>query len=126
MNTVKDKRPVNLDLRSLHYPPMAIASILHRLSGLLMFVLLPVMLCYLGRSLRSPESFEAVQMQLASPWIKFIFWSFGSAWIYHVLAGIRHMLMDIGLGESLEAARRSAVLVIFLAVIAMIFLGIWL
>ncbi len=76
-------RPVNLDLGSLKYPPMAIASILHRLSGLLMFVLLPFMLCYLGMSLRSLESFEALRVQLMNPWTKLVFWAFSSAWAYH-------------------------------------------
>lgn len=122
---MNDKRPVNLDLASLRFPPMAIASILHRLSGLLMFVLLPVMLCYLEHSLRSPESFDAVRMQMTNPWLKLVFWGFGSAWIYHVIAGVRHMLMDLGIGEGLEAGRRSAVLVIALAVISTLFLGMW-
>lgn len=118
-------RPVNLDLGSLQYPPMAIASILHRLSGLLMFVLLPVMLCFLGMSLHSLESFEALRIQLMSPWTKLIFWAFSSAWAYHVIAGIRHMLMDFGYGESLAAARRSAIFIIVLAVISTVLLGIW-
>lgn len=122
---MNDKRPVNLDLSSLSYPPMAIASILHRLSGLLMFVLLPVMLCYLDHSLRSPDAFDAVRLHMALPWVKLTFWAFGAAWVYHVIAGIRHMLMDLGIGESLEAGRRSAVLVIVLAVISTLLIGMW-
>ena len=122
---MNDKRPINLDLGSLSYPPMAIASILHRLSGLLMFVLLPAMLYYLDISLRSSESFDALLTQMQSPWVKLVFWAFGSAWMYHVIAGIRHMLMDFGLGESLVAGKKSAVLVIVLAVITTLFLGIW-
>jgi succinate dehydrogenase / fumarate reductase cytochrome b subunit len=62
---------------------------------------------------------------MANPWVKLVFWGFGSAWSYHVMAGIRHMLMDIGIGEGLEAGRRSAVLVIALAVISTLFLGMW-
>ncbi len=120
-----DKRPVNLDLRSLKYPPMAIASILHRISGLVMFLLLPIMLCYLGTSLHSQESFDELQGHLASPWSKLMLLGFGAAWVYHVLAGIRHMLMDIGIGESLAAGRRSAIAVIGLAVVLTLFLGMW-
>lgn len=122
---VNDKRPVNLDLRSLKYPPMAIASILHRISGLVMFLLLPIMLCYLGASLQSQESFDELHEHLASPWSKLILFGFGTAWIYHVLAGIRHMLMDLGIGESLAAGRRSAVVVIASAVVLALFLGMW-
>ena len=122
---VNDKRPVNLDLRSLKYPPMAIASILHRMSGMVMFLLLPIMLCYLGTSLHSQASFDALQGHLASPWNKLVLFGFGASWVYHVMAGIRHMLMDVGMGESLEVGRRSAVVVIGLAVVATFFLGMW-
>ncbi len=122
---VTDKRPVNLDLRSLKYPPMAIVSILHRISGVVMFILMPVMLCYLGQSLESLASFDALQQHLMHSWSKLIVWGFCSAWVYHVMAGIRHMLMDIGVGECVEAGRRSAVVVIVLAAISTILLGIW-
>ena len=120
----KDKRPVNLDLGSLKFPPMAIASILHRVSGLVMFILLPVMLCYLSMTLTSETSFNDIAAYFENPWRKLLLWAFCSAWVYHVMAGIRHILMDIGLGESLEAGRRSAVFVIFLAIVLIIFLGI--
>jgi succinate dehydrogenase / fumarate reductase cytochrome b subunit len=123
---MQDKRPINLDLSSLKYPPMAIVSILHRLSGLLMFILLPVMLCCLGCSLNSSESFETLTHYLANPWATLLVWAFISSWAYHVIAGIRHMLMDVGIGEGLEAGRRSAMLVILLAVLSTILLGIWL
>lgn len=122
---MNDKRPINLDLGSLTFPPMAIASILHRLSGLVMFVLLPIMLYFLAQSLSSLESFDALQAQLTNPWCKCVLWGFGSAWMYHVMAGIRHMAMDFGRGESLVASWRSAVLVITLAVLLTILLGMW-
>jgi len=120
----KDKRPVNLDLGSLKFPPMAIASILHRVSGLVMFLLLPIMLCYLSMSLTSETSFNDLSAYFANPWRKLLLWAFCSAWVYHVMAGIRHILMDIGIGERLEAGRRIAVFVIFLAIVLIIFLGI--
>ncbi|BCA96747.1 succinate dehydrogenase, cytochrome b556 subunit [Legionella antarctica] len=119
------KRPVNLDLGSLKFPPMAIASILHRISGLLLFILLPVMLFILGKSLHSEEIFEQTKSMLTSPYYKLALWAFSAAMIYHVLAGIRHLLMDMGFGEHLETARRSAIFVIVLSVILTIFLGIW-
>lgn len=122
---MNDKRPINLDLSTMKFPSMAIASILHRLSGVLMFLLLPVMFCVLGCSLRSQESFDAIREHVMNPWFKLIIWGFASAWFYHVIAGIRHLVMDIGFGESLEAGRRSALFIIVLAVIATIFLGIW-
>ena len=119
------KRPVNLNLASLKYPPMAIVSILHRISGVVLFLLLPIMLFILGQSIHSEETFIHVKNLLSQPCYKMAVWAFGAAMIYHLLAGIRHLLMDIGLGEHLNAGRNSAILVIILAVILTIFLGIW-
>ncbi len=119
------KRPVNLDLVSLKYPPMAIASILHRISGVVLFLLLPVMLFILGQSVQSEETFLHVKNLLSQSCYKMLVWAFGTAMIYHLLAGIRHLLMDIGFGEHLHASRNSAVAVIVCAVILTIFLGIW-
>lgn len=118
------KRPVNLDLSTMSYPAMAIASILHRISGIVLFLLLPFVLFILGMSLRSAESFAQVHTMLVNPFYKIMLWAFGSSLIYHVLAGIRHMIMDLGWGEHLEGGRRGAILVITLAVVLAIFLGI--
>jgi succinate dehydrogenase / fumarate reductase cytochrome b subunit len=104
---------------------MAIASILHRISGVVLFLLLPVMLFIFGQSVQSEESFAHVKELLSHTCYKLILWAFGAALIYHVLAGIRHMIMDMGFGEHLCAGRRTAVLVIVLAVILTIFLGFW-
>ncbi|HHT0592511.1 TPA: succinate dehydrogenase, cytochrome b556 subunit [Legionella anisa] len=119
------KRPVNLDLGSLKFPPMAIASILHRISGVVLFLLLPVMLYVFGQSMQSEEAFIQVRDLLSHPVYKMVVWAFGAAMIYHLLAGIRHLVMDMGFGEHLETGRRSAVLVIILAIILSIFLGFW-
>lgn len=118
-------RPVNLDLGSMTFPPMAIASILHRVSGVVLFLLLPVILFLLGQSLQSEEAFSLVQFRLATPYYKLVLWAFSAALIYHIFAGIRHLLMDMGFGEHLCASRRSAVLLIALAVISTLFLGMW-
>ncbi len=119
------KRPVNLDLGTLKFPVMAIASILHRISGMVLFLLLPLMLYFLQLSLDSPQSFADLQILFASPLIKILLWVFCSALIYHLLAGIRHLLMDLGLGEHLPAGRNSAALMIGCSVILIIFMGLW-
>lgn len=120
-----NKRPVNLDLLTLKFPPMAISSILHRISGILIFVLFPIILFILGNSLHSEETFQQLGLMLTTPYYKLILWAFGSAMIYHVIAGIRHIIMDLGFGESLCAGRMSSIAVIILAAISVIFLGIW-
>lgn len=75
--------------------------------------------------MHSEESFAQMKELLTHPCYKLILWAFGAALIYHVLAGIRHMIMDLGFGEHLCAGRRTAILVIALAVILTIFLGFW-
>lgn len=122
---VNKKRPVNLDVGSMAFPPMAIASILHRISGIVLFILLPVMIYFLAQSVHSEETFNQLQTKLAMPGYKFILWAFSTALIYHLLAGIRHMIMDLGFGEELCTGRRTSILVIALAVIAALILGIW-
>lgn len=104
---------------------MAIASILHRISGILIFILIPVMLWMFAKSLHSEETFAQLSALIEQPAYKIILWAFASAMFYHVLAGIRHMIMDVGFGEHLGASRKSATFVIALGVIATIFLGIW-
>ena len=123
--TVNQQRPVNLNLGSMKYPPMAIASILHRISGLVLFLLLPVMLYFLHVSLASSLSFDKLQVMFAShAWCKLVLWAFSSAWLYHLLAGIRHLLMDTGRGETLQAARLSALLVIGVSSVGIAILGV--
>jgi succinate dehydrogenase / fumarate reductase, cytochrome b subunit len=124
-NHACNKRPVNLDLTTLVFPPMAIVSILHRISGVVLFLLLPVMLYWLSLSLRGVTSFTDLQLGWANPYWKLALWMMmASAW-FHVLAGIRHMVMDLGIGESISAGRLSAIVVIVLGMLSGLGLGIW-
>lgn len=105
------KRPINLDLTSLHYPPMAIVSILHRISGVVLFILSPLLMFYLYKSLNTEGAFDALKANLFT---KFALFCFLSALIFHLIAGIRHLIMDMGFGESLKSGRTTAWLVIVL------------
>lgn len=122
---MNQKRPVNLDLGTIKFPVMAIASILHRISGLVLFLLLPFILYLLSKSLNNAVSFMQMQNLLQSPFYKLLLWVFSAALVYHILAGIRHMVMDLGYGEEVKEGRQTAIWVIALAVILTIFLGIW-
>jgi succinate dehydrogenase / fumarate reductase, cytochrome b subunit len=124
--TVNHQRPVNLDLGSLKYPPMAIASILHRMSGIVLFLFLPVMMYFLSQSLISEASFQSLQVSFASYCHKLFLLAFIAALIYHIFAGLRHVMMDLGFGEHLPAARKSAVFVMMISAITTIALGVWL
>lgn len=123
--TVNQQRPVNLDLLTLKFPVTAIASILHRISGVVLFFLMPVMLYWLGVSLSSAEGFERVHQTFSGVIWKGINWSFCVALLYHLFAGIRHIVMDLGFGESLSVARRTANGVIIMTVFAAVALGVW-
>ena len=109
MKNVKKQRPVNLDLATIRFPVTAIASILHRVSGVITFVAVGILLWLLGHSLSSPEGFLVVSSIMESFIVKFILWGILTALVYHVVGGVRHMLMDFGyLEETFEAGKQSA------------------
>lgn len=120
------KRPVNLDLTTIKLPLPAIVSIMHRLSGLLLFISIPFILYLFEQSLRSADSFMALQAVMSQAWVKLGVLVVLVALLYHMTAGIRHLLMDLGIGETIEAGRRSAVLVMVFAIILTLLTGIWL
>lgn len=122
---MNQKRPVNLELSTLHFPIMAITSIMHRLSGIAVFLLLPFMLYLLQQSLHSPESFASLQTCIQSNFVKFLIWGFISALFYHFMAGVRHMIGDMGYGESVDTARKTAVILLVFTVISTIGFGVW-
>ncbi|MFA7665984.1 MAG: succinate dehydrogenase, cytochrome b556 subunit [Burkholderiaceae bacterium] len=105
-------RPVFLDLFRIGQPIGAIASILHRASGLLLVLALLVLAVLFEYSLASPEGFAAVRQILAGPLATLALIVLAWALAHHVLAGIRHILMDTGTGWRLAQARRSALAVI--------------
>lgn len=90
-----------------------------------MFLLLPFALYFLDLSVKNAGTYARVQECLSQVSYKLLLWMFLAALTYHLLAGIRHMIMDLGFGESLECGRRSALWVIILAVIFTLLLGIW-
>lgn len=111
------QRPVFLNLMQIKFPVTAICSIFHRISGVLLFLLLAPVLYVLQQSLASPSSFASLSahLHLTTSWLAFALWVWLSAAAYHLLAGIRHMLMDLGFAEHLAAARVSAWLLLLLA-----------
>ena len=120
------KRPVHLDLGSMKYPVTALTSILHRLSGILLFLCLFVMLYALGKSLSSEEGFNEIKGMLLSPLGKLIAWVLYSALIYHLVAGVRHLIMDMGVGETLQGGKRGSVIVIIVSTLLIAACAIWL
>ncbi len=123
---MKKQRPVNLDLTTIKMHPAANASILHRISGVIMVFAIGILLFTLSTSLSSAEGFAQIQGYLDSFFFKFIIFGCLSALTFHILAGVRHLLMDLGHFEELASGNSSAklIMVIWLAVSAVI--GVWL
>jgi succinate dehydrogenase / fumarate reductase cytochrome b subunit len=109
--TLKKKRPKNLDLKTIRLPLPGILSILHRVSGATLFLLLPVLLWLFESSLASQESFVYFRGFFANPLVKLIL--LGLVWFYmhHFCAGIRYLLLDLHKGIDLESARLSSKIV---------------
>jgi succinate dehydrogenase / fumarate reductase cytochrome b subunit len=123
--TVKKQRPVNLDLTTIRFPVTAIASILHRVSGVITFVAVGILLWLLGLSLSSPEGFLAASSIMDSFFVKFIMWGILTALAYHVVVGVRHMLMDFGyLEETFASGKRSANLSFVITVVLSLLTGV--
>lgn len=122
---MNSQRPVNLDLRTIKLPVTAYTSILHRISGVILFVGLIVLLYGLDMSLASEESFEELKACLTSPLAKLVIWGLLSALLYHLVAGIRHLIMDAGVGETLEGGKTGSKIVIAVAVVLIVLAGVW-
>lgn len=108
--TIK-KRPKNLDLTTIRLPLPGKVSILHRVSGIGLFLCFPVMLWLFGASLGSPESFAAFMAIAGMLPVKVILAGLLWAFVHHFCAGIRFLLLDLHVGIEKEAARQSAAVV---------------
>jgi len=123
---VKTQRPVNLDIRTIKLPVTAYTSILHRISGVILFLGVALLLLALQQSLASEAGFLQVKQYLAHPLAKLVSWGLLSALLYHLVAGIRHLLMDVGLGETLEGGKRGSKAVLVISAVLMVLAGVWL
>jgi succinate dehydrogenase / fumarate reductase, cytochrome b subunit len=123
---VKDKRPVYLDVTKYKFPNTAICSILHRISGVILFLYMPFLLWALDLSLTSGEQFQQLIYTFEHPVMKLFLWLLLASLSFHLVAGVRHLLMDAGLGESHRAGRMSANIVFVIAIVLIIAAGLWL
>lgn len=123
---MKNKRPINLDLTTIQFPITAVVSILHRISGIIVFLFIPYLLWILGHSLASAENFAQIKDSFSSPFFRFVLWIMLAGLLYHLVAGIRHLLMDAHVGEELHSGRIGANAVMVISIILIILAGIWL
>ncbi|WP_313741241.1 succinate dehydrogenase, cytochrome b556 subunit [Pseudomonas sp. MLB6B] len=122
---VKSQRPVNLDLRTIKLPITGVTSFLHRVSGIILFLGLGIMLYALSNSLESADGFGEVKAYMTSPLAKFVAWGLLSALLYHLVAGVRHLIMDMGVGETLEGGKLGSKIIIAISVVLIVLAGVW-
>lgn len=111
-------RPVYLNLPAIRMPAPAIASILHRISGaLLFFVGVPALLWGVQSSLASPETYASFREFVGHPLAKLVALALLWAYLHHLFAGVRHLLQDVQVGLELGPARLSATVSIVAALL---------
>ena len=120
----KKNRPKNLNLFTIRLPINAVVSILHRVSGVGLFLALPLILLALQYSVRSPKSY-AILTNLFDTWfVKLVLVGLSWAFFHHFFAGIRHLLQDIHWMTSLNNARFSSRVILWLVGITTIIFAI--
>lgn len=120
---MKTQKPINLDLCTIKFPVTAIISILHRISGIILFVIIGILLWMLKLSLESPRSFSKLINLMHRIDIKLVVVGMLTMLVYHLFAGIRHILMDCGYFKAtLFVGRITSYVVFLLTIITTIFI----
>jgi succinate dehydrogenase / fumarate reductase cytochrome b subunit len=115
--SLKKKRPLWYNLSPLNLPLPGLVSILHRISGAVLFLLLLWLLYLLDQSLTSAERFEAVRQTIAQPLVKLVLLGLLWAFLHHLCAGIRYLFLDVHKGVDLATARATSVAVIAVSLV---------
>ncbi|MCU0898310.1 MAG: succinate dehydrogenase, cytochrome b556 subunit [Burkholderiales bacterium] len=119
---VKKKRPVWYNLNLLDLPLAGFVSILHRISGALLFLLVFFLLYLFDASLASPERFDGARAVVAHPLAKLVLLGLLWAFLHHFCAGIRYLFLDLHKGLDRETAKKTsaAVMAVSLALTAVL------
>ena len=122
-----NKRPKHLALHHIKLPLSGFVSILHRVSGLILFLALPLLLLMLQYSLRSIETYTQLLSVLAHPLLKLMLLGLLWAFLHHFCAGLRYLAIDLRYITSLAQARNSskAVMIVSLALTALAGAKLW-
>jgi succinate dehydrogenase / fumarate reductase cytochrome b subunit len=123
---MKTERPVNLDLTKFSFPIMAITSITHRITGVLLFVAIAYLLWLLDTALASADGFASASATLADTGPRLVLLGVIAMLWFHILAGLKHLVMDFHHWDTLEAGRRASQGVIVLTLAGVALAGVWL
>lgn len=116
-------RPKHLALHLIKLPLPGIVSILHRLSGLLLFFALPLLLLMLQYSLSSIETYTQLVTVLAQPLYKLLLLGLVWAFLHHFCAGLRYLAIDLHYVRDLGQARNSSKVVLVVSLALTVFFG---
>lgn len=119
-------RPVYLDLARIRLPLPGWVSILHRISGVLLFLAVPLGVAVLSMSLESEAGFLTVSGWVTAGWAKLLLLALAWAFSHHLLAGLRHLAMDAHCGVQLAQARASGAAVLVLSAMTTLAVAGWL
>ena len=101
-------RPKYLNLFQIRLPVPGFVSILHRVTGAGLFLLIPLIRYLWELSLATPESFAAFKAVLGNPLMKLVVIGLVWAYLHHLCAGIRHLALDLHYGTELATARATS------------------
>jgi succinate dehydrogenase / fumarate reductase cytochrome b subunit len=119
------KRPKNLDLTTIKLPVPGIVSILHRISGALLFLIgIPLLLFTLQSVMGNPSDFQIIQTLYDNFLIKLVLLTILWSFLHHFCAGIRYLLLDMHIGIELAGARLSSMVVLAVSIILTILIGV--
>ncbi|THF56565.1 succinate dehydrogenase, cytochrome b556 subunit [Pseudothauera rhizosphaerae] len=121
--TVRKPRPKHLAVHEIRLPLPGIVSILHRVSGAGLFLLLPFLLYLLDRSL-SQEGFATFEAIVGHPLAKLILIGLLWAFLHHFCAGIRFLALDLHKGLELQAARSTSRIVLIVSIVLTVIIGV--
>jgi len=121
---MKKNRPKHLALHQIKFPLPALVSGIHRIGGLVLFLVTPILLLMFQYSLRSIETItqlsELLQNSLVKLILIFVLWLF----LHHFCAGIRALALDFDLGVDLAKARASSKMVFIVSIVLTVLIGV--
>ena len=121
---MQKQRPKHLDLAKIRLPVPGIVSILQRVSGVALFLSLPLLMYLFAGSLSSAADFETFRAVIAHPLMKLVLIGFLWAYLHHFCAGIRFLFLDVHKGLELETARATAKAVLAVSLALTVILGV--
>jgi len=116
-------RPKHLNLMQIRLPVPGIISIMHRISGAVLFLLIPLLLWLFQTSLESVASFAEFRSVVAHPLMKLVLLGLLWGYLHHLLAGLRHLFLDLDLGTELATARLTSMIVLATGIVLTLLVG---